>query len=132
MGSWLGQQASHMRSKAYKSKSLQTLDYFLNFKTQSKNVWFKFWTLCGNSLSHKRGVFGKAGELQTVLCVCSWRGSVTFSGTMSGDVYKWRENNLERTIPHAHNVSWVVCINFNFILRRKLNSLIVFLLRMKR
>jgi len=63
----------------------------------------KFWTLCGNSLSHKRGVFGKTGELQTILCVCAWRGSVTFSGTMSGDVYKWRENNLERTIPHAHS-----------------------------
>nr|CAB3242507.1 echinoderm microtubule-associated protein-like 6 [Phallusia mammillata] len=63
----------------------------------------KFWTLCGNSLTAKRGVFGKTGDLQTVLCVCCAEDQLTYSGTLNGDIYVWRENNLEKTITTAHN-----------------------------
>ncbi|XP_033122529.1 echinoderm microtubule-associated protein-like 6 [Anneissia japonica] len=65
----------------------------------------KFWTLLGNSLTFKKGIFGKAGELQTILCIAFAEGDVTFSGTMSGDVYIWSGNNLQRTIPDAHQSS---------------------------
>ncbi|XP_078490103.1 echinoderm microtubule-associated protein-like 6 [Ciona intestinalis] len=63
----------------------------------------KFWSLCGNSLTPKRGVFGKIGDQQTVLCVSCADNHLTYSGTLNGDIYVWRDNNLERVISSAHN-----------------------------
>ncbi|KAK7103893.1 echinoderm microtubule-associated protein-like 6 [Littorina saxatilis] len=62
----------------------------------------KFWSLCGNTLSPKKGVFGKTGEIQTMLCLAFGSDGATYSGTLSGDVYIWRENNLERVVSAAH------------------------------
>ncbi|XP_033734062.1 echinoderm microtubule-associated protein-like 6 [Pecten maximus] len=63
----------------------------------------KFWTLCGNSLTSRKGVFGKAGEIQTIMCLAfSCSDNTTYSGTMSGDIYIWKENNLDRVIQEAH------------------------------
>uniref|UniRef100_UPI00358E5FDC echinoderm microtubule-associated protein-like 5 isoform X4 n=1 Tax=Myxine glutinosa TaxID=7769 RepID=UPI00358E5FDC len=62
----------------------------------------KFWTLCGNTLTPRRGVFGKMGDLQTILCVACTRDQITYSGTLSGDVYVWKGLNLTRTIQAAH------------------------------
>ncbi len=50
------------------------------------------------------GIFGKVGELQTILCVSYGPNGVLYSGTLSGDIYKWQENNLVATIPNAHSV----------------------------
>ncbi|KAI1896973.1 hypothetical protein AGOR_G00100430 [Albula goreensis] len=47
----------------------------------------KFWVLCGNALTPKRGIFGKTGDLQTILCVASAKDDVTYSGALNGDVY---------------------------------------------
>ncbi|PFX18604.1 Echinoderm microtubule-associated protein-like 6 [Stylophora pistillata] len=63
----------------------------------------KFWTLCGNALNPKKGVFGKAGEIQTNLCLAFGPNDVTYSGTLSGEIYKWKGHNLSGTIPNAHN-----------------------------
>eukprot|EP00794_Sanderia_malayensis_P020047 gene20047-22014_t len=63
----------------------------------------KFWKLCGNSLTSKKGIFGKVGELQTILCVSYGPNGVLYSGTLSGDIYKWQDNNLVATIPNAHS-----------------------------
>ncbi|XP_026868113.2 echinoderm microtubule-associated protein-like 6 isoform X4 [Electrophorus electricus] len=62
----------------------------------------KFWTLCGNALTPKRGIFGKAGDLQTILCLATAKDEVTYSGALNGDVYVWRGLNLVRTIQAAH------------------------------
>ncbi|XP_038072339.1 echinoderm microtubule-associated protein-like 6 [Patiria miniata] len=62
----------------------------------------KFWSLSGNSLSAKKGVFGKAGEIQTMLCLTFGPNDITYSGTLSGDVYVWAGNNLQRVIQNAH------------------------------
>ncbi len=64
----------------------------------------KFWALKGNSLSAKKGVFGKAGEIQTMLCLAFGPDNVTYSGTLSGDVYVWKNNNLSKVIQDAHQV----------------------------
>ena len=64
----------------------------------------KFWTLCGNTLKAKKGVFGKVGEIQTMLCMAFGPDSVTYAGTLSGDVYVWRKNNLLKVIQGAHKV----------------------------
>ncbi|XP_006816118.2 echinoderm microtubule-associated protein-like 6 [Saccoglossus kowalevskii] len=65
----------------------------------------KFWTLCGNSLTAKKGVFGKVGELQTILCLAFAQDDITYSGTLNGDIYVWKANNLQRSIQGAHSGS---------------------------
>lgn len=65
----------------------------------------QFWSLCGNSLTPKRGVFGKTGDLQTILCLACARDEVTYSGALNGDIYVWKGINLVRTIQGAHAVS---------------------------
>ncbi|KAL7992619.1 hypothetical protein Chor_016875 [Crotalus horridus] len=62
----------------------------------------KFWSLCGNSLTPKRGVFGKTGDLQTILCLACARDEITYSGALNGDIYVWKGINLIRTIQGAH------------------------------
>lgn len=65
----------------------------------------QFWTLCGNALTPKRGVFGKTGDLQTILCVSASKDELTYSGALNGDVYVWRGITLVRTVQAAHGVS---------------------------
>ncbi|XP_067091821.1 echinoderm microtubule-associated protein-like 6 [Osmerus mordax] len=62
----------------------------------------KFWALCGNSLTPKRGIFGKTGDLQTILCVASAKDDITYSGALNGDIYVWKGLNLVRTVQAAH------------------------------
>ncbi|XP_035982199.1 echinoderm microtubule-associated protein-like 6 isoform X1 [Fundulus heteroclitus] len=62
----------------------------------------KFWSLCGNALSPKRGIFGKTGDLQTILCVASAKEDITYSGALNGDIYVWKGLNLMRTVQSAH------------------------------
>ena len=64
-----------------------------------------FWTLCGNALTPKKGVFGKAGEIQTLLCLAFGPEDTTYAGTLSGDVYIWNDFNLEHVVSAAHDVS---------------------------
>ncbi len=64
----------------------------------------KFWTLCGNALRDKKGVFGKIGEIQTMLCLAFGANDMTYSGTLSGDIYMWRANTLVKVIQAAHEV----------------------------
>ena len=62
----------------------------------------KVWNLTGNTLKSKRGIFGKKGDLQTVLC-CT-RGnddSSIITGTMDGSIYVWRCNELDVAISEA-------------------------------
>ncbi|MBZ3880418.1 Echinoderm microtubule-associated protein-like 6, partial [Sciurus carolinensis] len=63
----------------------------------------RFWTLCGNALTAKRGIFGKTGDLQTILCLACAKEDVTYSGALNGDIYVWKGLNLVRTIQGAHS-----------------------------
>lgn len=65
----------------------------------------QFWSLCGNALTPKRGVFGKTGDLQTILCLACARDEITYSGALNGDIYVWKGINLIRTVQGAHGVS---------------------------
>ncbi|XP_031434832.1 echinoderm microtubule-associated protein-like 6 isoform X2 [Clupea harengus] len=62
----------------------------------------KFWAMCGNALTPKRGIFGKTGDLQTILCVASAKDDITYSGALNGDIYVWKGLNLVHTIQAAH------------------------------
>ncbi|XP_064600933.1 echinoderm microtubule-associated protein-like 6 [Liolophura sinensis] len=62
----------------------------------------KFWTLCGNALTPKKGVFGKVGEIQTMLCLAFGPEDVTYAGTLGGDIYVWKGSELQRVIQGAH------------------------------
>ncbi|OCT79280.1 hypothetical protein XELAEV_18026090mg [Xenopus laevis] len=63
----------------------------------------KFWILCGNALTAKRGIFGKTGDLQTILCLACAKDDVTYSGALNGDIYVWKGLTLTRTIQGAHS-----------------------------
>lgn len=65
----------------------------------------QFWTLCGNALTAKRGIFGKTGDLQTILCLACAKDDITYSGALNGDIYVWKGLTLVRTIQGAHSVS---------------------------
>ncbi|XP_016361551.1 echinoderm microtubule-associated protein-like 5 isoform X5 [Sinocyclocheilus anshuiensis] len=62
----------------------------------------KFWSLCGNALTPKRGVFGKTGDLQTILCLACAKDEITYSGALNGDIYVWKGISLIRTAQGAH------------------------------
>ena len=59
----------------------------------------------GNALSAKKGVFGKVGEIQTMLCLTFGPDNMTYSGTLGGDVYIWKNNTLQSVIEDPHIVS---------------------------
>lgn len=70
----------------------------------SHHLCLQFWSLCGNALTPKRGVFGKTGDLQTILCLACAKDEITYSGALNGDIYVWKGINLLRTIQGAHGV----------------------------
>ena len=59
----------------------------------------KFWSLIGNTLKSKRGIFGEKGHLQTVLCCApGTQENEVITGTMDGGVYVWSGNELITTV----------------------------------
>lgn len=80
--------------------------------------------LCGNALTAKRGIFGKTGDLQTILCLACAKDDITYSGALNGDIYVWKGLNLVRTIQGAHSVS-VIMWEFGGDLLRKFGSCIL-------
>ncbi|KAL5463172.1 hypothetical protein EMCRGX_G032049 [Ephydatia muelleri] len=65
----------------------------------------KFWTLCGNSLTGQKGIFGKKGELQTILCATFSADGSVYTGTLNGEIYKWEGHTLQSVIKGAHQGS---------------------------
>ena len=50
-------------------------------------------------------LFSTSGELQSILCAAYVRDDITYTGTLSGDVYQWKGHTLQSVIKGAHNVS---------------------------
>ncbi len=44
------------------------------------------------------------GELQSQLCAVFGSADTCYSGSLSGDVYKWKGHNLTMVIKRAHHV----------------------------
>ena len=44
------------------------------------------------------------GEIQTLLCLAFGSEDITYTGTLSGDVYKWQGHNLVASVQGAHLV----------------------------
>jgi WD40 repeat protein len=64
-----------------------------------------FWSLIGNTLQKKKGLFGNAKDMQTMFCLGfgeKKEKETYFTGTMAGQIYVWKDNNLEEIIPSAH------------------------------
>ena len=69
----------------------------------------KFWSHSGNTLTSKKGIFGKTGEIQTMMSlVFDEKPSndllTTLSVTLSGDIYIWKSERLNRVIKDIHKV----------------------------
>ena len=65
-----------------------------------------FWTLIGNTLQKKKGLFGQTKDIQTMFCVAFAKDKeVYYTGTMNGQIYVWKGNQLEEILPGVHNGS---------------------------
>ncbi|CAF1944366.1 unnamed protein product [Rotaria magnacalcarata] len=84
----------------------------------------RFWTLLGNTLEFKEGLFGKS-EALTLLCIGTLGRSTTnesrttnddeslcFTGAINGDLIVWKKNKIDRIISGAHN-STIYSIDIN-------------------
>lgn len=57
-------------------------------------------------MQKKKGIFGKTKDIQTMFCLAfSREKDVYYTGTMSGQVYVWKGNQLEEIIPDVHKGS---------------------------
>jgi len=58
----------------------------------------KFWDQVGSGFIAKRGVFGKAGKLDTMLSIEFGSRGEIYTGAQNGKVYVWDDKKLVRTI----------------------------------
>lgn len=59
----------------------------------------KFWTQTGGGFTSKRGTFGQAGKLDTMLCITYGKTADTcFSGGANGQIYHWQGTSLKETV----------------------------------
>ena len=81
-------------SKGHQSKVLDVL-----FKSESEIIivgvkHVKFFTLNGRRLKGKKGIFGKKGTIQPILCVASL-GTNVVTGQYDGTLYLWQGRNCQ-------------------------------------
>jgi echinoderm microtubule-associated protein-like 5 len=76
------------------------------------SVGFKhvnFWTVAGAELLKKKGVLtdcnskDKLKKMPTMLSVAFGQENVTYTGSMTGDIFVWKDIVLTRVINNAHN-----------------------------
>ena len=71
----------------------------------------KFWSHSGNTLSGKKGIFGKAGSIQSMMNLAFKEHDainsplITYSVTLAGDVYVWNGSRLSHVVKGIHEVS---------------------------
>jgi echinoderm microtubule-associated protein-like 6 len=69
-----------------------------------------FWSLIGNTLKKKNGLFGNIKDMQTMFCFTFGTGKepgdeVCYAGTMNGQIYMWLNNELKEIYPSVHSSS---------------------------
>ncbi|CAF0889090.1 unnamed protein product [Brachionus calyciflorus] len=72
-----------------------------------------FWNLIGNTLQKKKGLFGKTKDIQTMFTLAFGEQVqdgkdtklICYTGTINGQIYVWKGNQLEEIIPDAHSGS---------------------------
>lgn len=77
-----------------------------------------FWTLIGNTLQKKKGLFGQPDKMSTLFSLAfSKEKFIYYTGTISGKIYVWKENQLEdiRNDAHAGSVFAILALNDGFI-----------------
>jgi hypothetical protein len=63
-----------------------------------------FWSLIGNTLQKKKGTFGQTKDMTTLFSLAfSKKTEFYYTGTINGQIYIWKNNQLEEIIPNAHN-----------------------------
>eukprot|EP00735_Rhodelphis_limneticus_P013833 TRINITY_DN778_c0_g1::TRINITY_DN778_c0_g1_i1::g.18392::m.18392 TRINITY_DN778_c0_g1::TRINITY_DN778_c0_g1_i1::g.18392 ORF type:complete len:868 (+),score=361.39,sp/Q05BC3/EMAL1_MOUSE/34.07/6e-133,WD40/PF00400.27/0.14,WD40/PF00400.27/0.00013,WD40/PF00400.27/3.4,WD40/PF00400.27/1.3,WD40/PF00400.27/0.0074,WD40/PF00400.27/1.2e+03,WD40/PF00400.27/0.56,WD40/PF00400.27/0.00013,WD40/PF00400.27/0.003,WD40/PF00400.27/9.9e-06,HELP/PF03451.9/3.3e-16,HELP/PF03451.9/3.9e+03,Cytochrom_D1/PF02239.11/1.9e+02,Cytoc len=69
-----------------------------------------FWALeDGNKLNKKKGIFGKKGEQQNIICIAFTPDGRTLTGTAkTGDIYIWEGNNLVDVLAGGHEKNTAV------------------------
>jgi len=84
-----------------------------------------FWTISGNSLNCKKGIFGS--QKMTDMYCCEWLSNGNcITGALNGNVYVWSGNNCTKTIrAHTGLISTISAIPGGVVTGGKDNTLIV-------
>lgn len=67
-----------------------------------------FWNLIGNTLQKKKGIFGKTNDITTMFCLSFSKDKdkeLYYTGTINGQIYIWKNNQLEEILPNVHESS---------------------------
>ena len=65
-----------------------------------------FWTLIGNTLQKKKGIFGQLKDIQTMFCIAfSKEPGIIYTGTMNGQIYIWKDQELKEILSNVHSSS---------------------------
>ena len=62
----------------------------------------------GNTLQKKKGIFGQTKDMTTMFCLSfskETQNELCYTGTMNGQIYVWKGNQLEEILPHVHESS---------------------------
>jgi microtubule-associated protein-like 6 len=91
------------------SKGHQSTVLDLLFKSESEIIIVgvkhaKFFTLNGRRLKGKKGIFGKKGKIQPILCVASL-GTNVVTGQADGTLYLWQGRNCQMETEKAEQKS---------------------------
>ncbi|KAL7687927.1 putative guanylate cyclase activating protein [Plasmopara halstedii] len=95
-------------------KGDKAVNYFAFFGSKADSIitggvkHVLFWSIQGKSLTSKKGIIGKKGSLQTFLTGCTFAEDFV-TGTVGGDLYVWKGNDLARVVKaHEGGVRVVV------------------------
>ncbi|XP_069772417.1 echinoderm microtubule-associated protein-like 5 isoform X2 [Narcine bancroftii] len=105
---WRWQEGTKIASRSGHIKRIFVAEFRPDSDTQFVSVGVKhvrFWTIAGRALLSKKGNLNSIEDarMQTMLAVAFGANNLTFTGTISGDVYVWRDHLLTRIVAKAHN-----------------------------
>lgn len=74
-----------------------------------------FWTVTGNTMKKKKGLFGNTKNVTTMFCMCvsSSDKELLYTGTITGQIYVWKNNELKEILPNVHKSSIFQIARFN-------------------
>ena len=86
---------------------LQFSPFKENFLVSCGVKQITFWTLIGNTLQKKKGIFGQTKNITTMfsLAFCTIDQELIYTGTMDGQIFIWKGTELKEIIPAAHESS---------------------------
>ena len=74
-----------------------------------------FWTVIGNTIKKKKGLFGNVKNVTTMFCLAFSEidKEIVYTGTLNGQIYVWKDSKLKEILPSVHTSSIFQITKFN-------------------